>query len=67
MNTDDANFKANIHMAGRFTEHEEETGELTLHDHPMCEKLRVDEIASYPFREMWMKDGLQTFEELDTI
>lgn len=67
MNTEDANFKANIHMTGRFTEHEEETGELTLHDHPMCEKLRVDEIASYPFREMWMKNGLQTFEELDTI
>lgn len=67
MNTDTEKFKANVHMAGRFTEHEEETGELTLHDHPMCRKLRADEIASYPFREMWMKDGVQTFEELETI
>jgi hypothetical protein len=67
MNTDTNNFKANVHMAGRFTEHEEETGELILHDHPMCEKLRAEEIASYPFREMWMKNGVQTFEELETI
>ncbi len=60
-------FKVNIHMKGRFTEHEEESGELTIYDHPMCEKLRADEIAAYPFREMWMKNGVQTFEELEAI
>jgi hypothetical protein len=59
--------KVNVHMKGRFTEHEEETGELTFHDHPMCQKLNVDEIAAYPFREMWMKDGVQSFEELESI
>jgi hypothetical protein len=67
MHTETQRFKANVHMNGRFTEHEEETGELILHNHPMCELLRIDEIASYPFREMWMKDGVQTFEELETI
>lgn len=67
MHTEARRFKANVHMNGRFTEHEEETGELILYDHPMCELLRTDEIASYPFREMWMKDGVQTFEELETI
>ncbi len=67
MHTENERFKATIHMIGRFTEHEEETGELTLHEHPMCDLLRTDEIASYPFREMWMKDGVQTFEELETI
>ena len=67
MHTDTAHYKANVHMAGRFTQHEEETGELTLHNHPMCAGLRVDEIASYPFREMWMTNGVQTFEELESF
>lgn len=60
-------FKADIHMQGRFTEHEEESGTLKLYDHPMVEALNGHAIATYPFREMWMKDGLQTFEELETI
>jgi hypothetical protein len=54
-------------MNGPFTQHEEETGEITLHPHPFCERLATDEIASYPFRELWMKDGVQIFEELETI
>jgi hypothetical protein len=66
--TDDQNrFKVDIHMMGRFTEHEEERGELSLHDHPMCRNLISDEIAERPFRELWMKDGTQIFEELKTI
>ncbi|MEE9270256.1 MAG: hypothetical protein V3V49_08340 [Candidatus Krumholzibacteria bacterium] len=60
-------FKADIHMKGRFTEHEEEKGEIVLHDHPMCEQILDADIESYPFRELWMKDGVQTFEELETI
>ena len=67
MNSDSDRFKVNVFFDGKFSEHEEESGELILHDHPMCEKLRVDEIATYPFREMWMKDGVQTFEELESI
>jgi hypothetical protein len=60
-------FKVDVRMNGRFTQHEEETGDLTLYDHPVCAALRIDEIASYPFREMWMKDGVQTFQELESI
>jgi hypothetical protein len=60
-------FKADIHMKGRFSEHEEETGDLTLYDHAMCKQLRVEDIASYPFRELWMRDGVQTFDELERI
>lgn len=67
MHTGEDRFKVNVHMKGSFTEHEEETGDLTIYDHPMCRKLRVDEIAGYPFREMWMKDGVQTFQELEPI
>jgi hypothetical protein len=60
-------FKVDVRMAGRFTQHEEESGELTMHDHPVCSRIRVDEIASYPFREIWMKDGVQTFQELEPM
>jgi len=67
MHTQADQFKVNVHMKGRFTEHEEETGELTVYDHPMCDKLHVNDIAVYPFREMWMQNGVQTFEELESI
>ena len=67
MHSGEARFRVNVHMKGRFSEHEEETGDLTLYEHPMCHRLRVDEIAAYPFREMWMKDGVQTFQELESI
>jgi hypothetical protein len=60
-------FKADIHMEGAFTEHEEESGEIVIHPHPMCEALLNADVASYPFRELWMKDGVQTFEELQTL
>ena len=64
---DTQRFKVDVRMAGRFTQHEEESGELTLHDHPVCARIRIDEIASYPFREIWMKDGVQTFQELESM
>jgi hypothetical protein len=60
-------FKVDVRMTGRFTQHEEESGELALYDHPVCSRLRTDEIASYPFREIWMKDGVQTFQEIEPM
>jgi hypothetical protein len=60
-------YKANIHMVGQFTEHEEETGELEIHPHAMTEQLIDADVASFPFRELWMKSGVQTFEELETL
>jgi hypothetical protein len=60
-------FKVDIHMQGALTEHEEERGSITLYDHPMCMGLKTSEVVSAPFRELWMKDGVQTFEELETI
>ena len=67
MADESGDYKVDIHMQGRFTEHEEEAGHLELHDHPMCERLRPDEIESYPFRELWMQKGMQTFEELEAL
>ena len=60
-------YKVDLRMEGRFTEHEEETGHIELYDHPMTEMLRKDEIETYPFRELWMRNGVQTFEELETL
>lgn len=60
-------FKVDITMKGSFTEHEEERGSIVLYDHPMCKNLVQDEIAERPFRELWMKDGIQIFEELKTL
>jgi len=60
-------YKVDVRMAGRFTQHEEETGELTMREHPLCARIRIDEVSSYPFREIWMKDGVQTFRELELM
>ena len=62
-----ATYKVDIHMRGTFSEHEEEEGELVLHEHPMTAQLDPGEIEDVPFRELWMKDGMQTFEELETL
>lgn len=60
-------FKVNIFMAAPHSEHDEETGSLTLHEHPMTSMLTIDEVATWPFREEWYRAGVQTFEELENI
>ncbi|MDZ7781227.1 MAG: hypothetical protein U5R14_15035 [Gemmatimonadota bacterium] len=60
-------FKVDIYMEAPHSEHEEERGELTLHDHPLLAGLDPLEIERYPFREEWYQKGLQTFEELESI
>jgi len=60
-------FKVNIYMEAEHSEHEEERGSLTLHDHPMTQGLAVDEVNSWPFREEWYGAGMQTFEPLESI
>lgn len=60
-------FKVNIFMQGQHSEHEEETGSLKLYPHQMTEGLDLDDISTVPFREQWFRQGLQTFEELETI
>jgi hypothetical protein len=67
MKDDSGRYKVDIRMQGDFCEHEEERGSLTLHNHPMCKGLDAEEVAEYPFRELWMKRGRQLFEELETL
>ncbi len=59
--------KSNLQIAGRYTVHENERGLMTLHHHPMTTALTLDEISPYPFREHWLKDGVETFHPLETI
>jgi hypothetical protein len=60
----DGKFKANIYMEAPHSEHEEENGSLTLHEHPMTKGLTIDDVNTYPFREQWYQAGMQTFEPL---
>ena len=55
-------FKVNILMEAEHTEHEEESGSLELHEHPMTAGLTIEDINTYPFREEWYGTGLQTFD-----
>ena len=63
----DRRFKVDLHMRGPHSEHEEESGSLKLHDHPMTSRLDRDGVDTRPFREQWMTDGVQVFEEMERI
>ena len=61
-------YKSDIIMRGEsYSEHEFETGSLVIHPHEMTEGLTIDEIATVPFREQWMKKGVEVFAPLEAI
>ena len=64
--SEDQLYKADIHMEGLFTEHEEETGRLVLHDHPMCASLTGTEVTR-PFRELWLRNDVQSIDTLKRL
>ncbi len=57
-------FKVNLLMEAEHSEHEEETGSLTLYEHSMTEGLTIDDVHTYPFREEWYRKGTQTFDPM---
>jgi hypothetical protein len=63
----DERLKVNIFMNAAHSQHEEETGDLVLYEHPMTEALTLEEVSTYPFREEWYGPGIQTFEEVERI
>ena len=68
MSDEDGNFKSNITLKGEgYSEHEFEKGTLKLYEHEMTQGLTIDEIAEYPFREQWMKRGVEMFSPLETV
>ncbi len=64
MKNDDGGYLANIVMEGDQSEHEEETGRLVLSDHPFNRDLVISDVYEIPFRELWMRSGVQTFDPL---
>ena len=64
MKDDAGAYLANIIMEGDQSEHEEETGRLTLHDHAFNQDLDIAEVSDQPFRELWMRAGRQSFDPL---
>jgi hypothetical protein len=64
MKDDSGAYLANIVMQGSQSEHEEEAGLLTLHEHAFNASLSISDIYERPFRELWMRDGVQTFDPL---
>jgi hypothetical protein len=64
MKDDDGAYLANITMEGEESEHEEESGRIELFDHPFNAELDVAEVYEEPFREIWMRNGIQTFQPL---
>ena len=61
-------YKADLTMRGEsYSEHEFERGSLVIHPHEMTEGLTTDEIADAPFREQWMKKGVEVFAPLEAI
>jgi hypothetical protein len=61
-------YKSDLTLRGeRYSEHEFENGSLVIHPHEMTEGLTIDEIAEAPFREQWMKKGVEVFAPLEAI
>lgn len=65
---DEGNFLSHVTMEGEgYSEHEFENGSLTLYEHEMTEGLTLDEVNDYPFREQWMKRGVEKFSPLQSL
>ncbi len=67
MSDDEKSFRVDFHLRGPMSVHEEERGHVRMHAHPLWASIERDEIESIPFRELWMKDGVQVFEEIETF
>jgi hypothetical protein len=57
-------YMTKVHATGTLSDHQEETGSLTLHDHPFNTGLAIADVYDVPMRETWLKDGVQSFEPL---
>jgi hypothetical protein len=64
---DGGRYLANIVFEGEQSEHEEETGRITLHEHPFNKDVVISEVYEEPFREMWMRNGIQLFDPLQRL
>jgi hypothetical protein len=57
-------YLAEIRAQGQFSDHQEETGLVRLHDHPFNAGLTIADVYEVPLRETWLRDGTQAFESI---
>ena len=67
MHDADGSYMSTILMAAAFSENEEERGELDIHPHAFTAAIDRGAMTTTPFRELWMRDGLQTFHPLEQL
>lgn len=60
-------YMATMAMNARFSENEEERGSIELYPHAFNTGINIDGVNTTPFRELWMRDGFQTFQPLEKI
>ncbi|MSO48568.1 MAG: hypothetical protein EXQ49_01490 [Acidobacteria bacterium] len=60
-------YMATMAMNAQFSENEEERGSIEIYPHAFTAGLNPDGVNGTPFRELWMRDGRQTFDPLETI
>jgi hypothetical protein len=57
-------YLANILFEGEKSEHEDEKGQVVLHDNAFNKDIVISEVYETPFRELWMRRGCQLFDPL---
>ncbi|NJD20517.1 MAG: hypothetical protein FIA95_14700 [Gemmatimonadetes bacterium] len=60
-------YRANVQISGEYTVHENERGTMILYPHELTRALLPSEVAPYPFREHWLKNGTEVFHSLETF
>lgn len=60
-------FRTTVQISGEYTVHENEKGTMTLFPHEFTAALLTTEVAAYPFREHWFKNGTEVFHTLETF
>ncbi|GMV06649.1 MAG: hypothetical protein AMXMBFR53_29250 [Gemmatimonadota bacterium] len=60
-------FRSTVQISGEYTMHENEKGSMTLYPHQLTSTLLATEVAQYPFREHWLRNGTEVFHSLETF
>lgn len=67
MQDDEGLYTSTVIMAGEFSENEEERGAIQIRSHGMAELIHDWDVETIPFRELWMRNGLETFYPVKTL
>lgn len=67
MQDDEGLYTSTVIMAGEFSENEEERGAIQIRSHGMAELIHDWDVETIPFRELWMRNGVETFYAVKTV